>query len=142
MSVHVGDRDESRFSLEIKALALAEYTIRITSNENVFTPAYREQVTNDIVDTAKDIYLCIREANDTNVRVNTVFHMKDYEERSRLQRKALVKCKRLLYLVDLAHRLFHLSTKRVQYWGQMIVNVKNRIHGWIDADAERYMNGR
>ena len=139
MSVPVGERDEGRFTLETKAEYLARYTIEITANENVFLPEYRKAVTDDIITTAKNIYLGIREANDVTVRVGTVFHLEDFRERNRLQREALRNCKRLLYLIDLAHRIFHLSTKRVKFWGKIVKNVKDRVHGWIDDDMNRYM---
>lgn len=139
MSVPVGEREEGKFSLLIKAESLARCTIEITANEKVFLPEYRKQVTDDIVETAKNIYLGIREANDVNVRVGTPFQLGDYRERNNLQRQALRNCKRLLYLIDLAHRIFHLSSRRVAYWGQMVVNVKNRVCGWIDDDANRFM---
>ena len=74
-----------------------------------------------------------------NVRVGTPFQLGDYRERNNLQRQALRNCKRLLYLIDLAHRIFHLSSRRVAYWGQMVVNVKNRVCGWIDDDTNRFM---
>ena len=139
MSVPVGEREEGKFSLAVKAEYLARYTIEITANENVFLPEYRRQVTDDIISTAKNIYLGIREANDVTVRVGTSFQMKDYRDRNNLQREALRNCKRLLYLIDLAHRIFHLSSKRVKYWSQIVKNVKDRIHGWIDDDTNRFM---
>lgn len=139
MSVTVDQREEGKFSLATKAEYLARYTIEITANESVFTPEYRKQVTDDIVETAKNIYLGIREANDVNVRVGTVFHLEDYMERNRLQREALRNCKRLLYLIDIAHRIFHLSSKRVKYWGKLVKSVKDRVYGWIDDDTVRYM---
>lgn len=139
MSVPVGERDEGKFTLAVKAEYLARYTIEITANENVFLPEYRRAVADDIISTAKNIYLGIREANDVTVRVGTVFHLEDFRERNRLQRKALRDCKRLLYLIDLAHRVFHLSTKRVKYWSQIVKNIKDRVHGWIDDDMNRFM---
>ena len=139
MSVPVSERDEGKFTLAVKAEYLARYTIEITANENVFLPEYRRAVTDDIISTAKNIYLEIREANDVIVRVGTVFHLEDFRERNRLQRKALRDCKRLLYLIDLAHRVFHLSTKRVKYWSQIVKNIKDRVHGWIDDDMNRFM---
>lgn len=139
MSVPVGEREEGKFSLAVKAEYLARYTIEITANENVFLPEYRRQVTDDIISTAKNIYLGIREANDVTVRVGTSFQMKDYRDRNNLQREALRNCKRLLYLIDLAHRIFHLSSKRVKYWSLIVKNVKDRIHGWIDDDTNRFM---
>ena len=139
MSVTVDQREEGKFSLATKAEYLARYTIGITANESVFTPEYRKQVTDDIIETAKNIYLGIREANDVNVRVGTVFHLEDYKEQNRLQREALRNCKRLLYLIDIAHRIFHLSSKRVKYWGKLVKSVKDRVYGWIDDDTLRYM---
>ena len=138
MSVTVDKRDEGKFSLATKAEYLARYTIEITSNENVFFPEYRKQVTDDIVETAKNIYLGIREANDVTVRMETAFQMKDYMDRNQLQREVLRNCKRLLYLIDLAHRIFHLSSKRVKYWGKLVKNVKDRVYGWIDDDTLRF----
>lgn len=138
MSVPVGERDEGRFSLEISAEFMTRYTLVITANENVFLPEYRRQITDDIIATAKNIYLDIREANDIIVRVGTPFQRRDYFDRNRLQRQAFRECKRLLYLIDIAHRIFHLSGKRVKYWGSLIKNVKNRIYGWMDDDTKRY----
>lgn len=139
MSVTVDQREDGKFTLAVKAESLAKYTLEITANENVFLPEYRKQVTDDIVETAKNIYLGIREANDVTVRVGTCFHAKDFEERNRLQMKALRDCKRLLYLIDLAARIFHLSHKRVKFWATGVKNVKNRLYGWIEDDAERFM---
>ena len=139
MSVTVDQREEGRFSLAVKAAFLASYTLEITANENVFLPEYRRGLTDDIVETVKNIYLGIREANDVSVRMGTVFHLQDYTDRNKLQREALRNCKRLLYLIDLAHRRFHLSSKRVKYWGKLVKNVKDRVHGWIDDDTDRYM---
>ena len=139
MSVTVDQREEGKFSLAVKAEFLASYTLEITANDNVFVPEYRRGLTDDIIETAKNIYLGIREANDVTVRMGTRFQLKDYTDRNELQREALRNCKRLLYLIDLAHRRFHLSSKRVKYWGKLVKNVKDRIHGWIDDDTERFM---
>lgn len=139
MSVTVDQREEGKFSLAVKAEFLASYTLEITANENVFVPEYRRGLTDDIIETAKNIYLGIREANDVTVRMGTRFQLNDYTDRNELQREALRNCKRLLYLIDLAHRRFHLSSKRVKYWGKLVKNVKDRIHGWIDDDTERFM---
>ena len=138
MAVPAGEREEGKFTLPMKAEQLVAYTIQITANEKVFLPEYRERMTDDIVETAKNVYLGIREANDTTVRVGTIFHRKDFIDRNTLQRKALKDAKRLLYLIDIAHRLFHLSSKRVAYWSDMVQNVRNRIQGWTDDDFFRF----
>ena len=102
-------------------------------------PYNQKEIVEDIIETAKNIYLGIREANDVTVRIGTDFHREDYMERNRLQREALRNCKRLLYLIDIAHRIFHLSSKRVKYWGKLVKSVKDRVYGWIDDDTARYM---
>lgn len=138
MSVPVGERSEGRFSLLVKAEFLTRYTILITANDKVFTPAYQKALTDDIIDTAKNIYLGLREANDISVRVGTEFQRMDYRDRNRLQREAFRNTKRLLYLIDLAHRIFHLSSRRVKYWAELVLEVKDRTYGWIESDNHRY----
>jgi hypothetical protein len=69
VSVPVGERRESRMEVFIQALDLVTYTLRITKNEKVFLPEYKGQVTEDIIETAKNIYIDAWEAN--NVRVDT-----------------------------------------------------------------------
>lgn len=138
MSVPVGERSEGRFSLLVKAEFLTRYTMLITANDKVFTPAYQKALTDDIIDTAKNIYLGLREANDISVRVGTEFQRMDYRERNRLQREAFRNTKRLLYLIDLAHRVFHLSSRRVKYWAELVLEVKDRTYGWIESDNHRY----
>lgn len=138
MAVPECEREEGRFTLPMRAEYLVRYTLEITANEKVFLPEYRKAVTDDIIDSAKSIYLLIREANDTSIRVGTIFHKSDLIERNKIQRKALRTAQRLLYLIDLAHRVFHLSSKRVKYWGGLTLEIRNRIQGWIASDIERY----
>ena len=138
MSVPEGEREDGKFTLPIKAEYLARYTIEITANENVFLPKYREAITNDIINSAKNCYLAIRDANDVTVRIGTVYQRSDWRDRNKLQKEALRNARSLIYLIDIAHRLFHLSSKRVRYWGNMTREVRNRIQGWIIDDTARY----
>lgn len=138
MSVPVSERSEGKFSLAIKAESLARYTIEIASNENVFLPVYRERLTDEIVMHALEAYMEIRDANDTIVHVGSKDQHHEWMERRRHQEQALTHCRRLLWLIDIAHRVFHLSGKRVKYWGEMTINVRNRIQAWMQNDAERY----
>ena len=138
MSVPEGEREDGKFTLPIKAEFLARYTIQITANESVFLPEYRKAITDDIIESAKNCYLSIRDANDVTVRVGTVYQRADWRDRNKHQKEALRNARRLIYLIDIAHRLFHLSSKRVRYWGNMTREVRNRIQGWIIDDTARY----
>lgn len=133
MSVPEGQRTEGKFALLIKAEELARYTLVITANENIFLPAYQRALTDDIITQAKNAYLLISDAND--IRVTTE---EDLRERAALQTEAIQCLRRLLRLIDLAYRIFHLTGKRVKYWGSMVIDVRNRTQAWMRSDAYRY----
>lgn len=48
---------QSRLEVFVQALDLVTYTLRITKNEKIFLPEYQRQVTDDIIETAKSIYI-------------------------------------------------------------------------------------
>lgn len=133
MSVPEGLREEGKFALAIKAEALARYTISISANEKVFLPEYQRALTDDIITQAKNAYILIREANDIQVKTQ-----RDWRERDRVQKEAIKCLKRLLCLIDLAFKVFHLSSKRVKYWGGMVIDVRNKTAAWNRSDSSRY----
>ena len=135
MSVPAGERRESRLEVFVQALDLVTYTLRITKNEKIFLPEYQKQVTDDIIETAKDIYIDAWDAN--NVRVVT---KDDWIERRRLQLSASRKCNRLLALIGIAKSSFHLKNKRVKFWTGKVLAVRGMIRSWNESDSKRYSN--
>lgn len=93
------------------ARELAVYTIQICKNKKVFLPEYQSALTDDIIRTAKDIYINAWTAN--NIRVTEKNKKELWLWRSKLQRQAILDCNNLLALIGLAHPLFHLKGKRV-----------------------------
>jgi hypothetical protein len=139
MSVPEGARGGNRrFSLEVKAEELASYTLKITANEKIFLPEHQRALTDDIIMQAKNIYLFISEANDIRVVKESPDFLRDRRERRRLQNEAVKSTTRLLKLIDLAHRVFHLSRKRVKYWGQMVISIRDRTKHWAQSDMKRF----
>lgn len=138
MSVPEGARGEGKFSLEIKAEELASYTMRITANEKVFLPEYQRALTDDIITQAKNAYLFIKEANGIRVDKNSDSYARNKRERRRLQEEAIKCLRRLLPLIDLARRVFHLNLKRVKYWGGMVINIRDRTRNWMESDVRRF----
>ena len=130
MSVIKAYRGETKLEVLTKARELATYTIKITSNENIFTKEFQEPVTNDLIKTAKDIFILLFEANNTN-------HKTDFELRQSFQKEALRKCYNLLALMQIAKPIFHLSTKRIKYWSNLTIDVRNLTRKWIDSDRNR-----
>lgn len=135
MSVPVGDRRESKLEVFVQALDLVTYTLRITNNEKIFLPEYKGCVTDDIIETAKNIYIDAWDAN--NVRVVT---KRDWEERRTLQLRAARNCNRLLALIGIAKSTFHLKNKRIKFWTGKVLAIRGMIRKWNESDSKRYAN--
>lgn len=133
MSVPEGKRGTGKFEVLVKALELAQYTIKITKNPKTFTPEYQSALTDDIIRTAKDIYIKCWSAN--NIRVSDADHAK---KRIELQESAVIDTYTLTALIQIAKRIFHLSSKRVKFWTQQTVEVREYIRKWKSSDRKRY----
>lgn len=135
MSVPEGERSQSKLTVIILARSLATYTIQITKNQNVFLPEYNNGITNDIISCAKSIYMDCWTANNIYVKTK-----EDWEERDRLQKQSALNCNNLLALMQLAQEVFHLKKKRIKYWGEKTITVRNKIRSWNESDSKRYGN--
>lgn len=133
MSVPVGKRSQSKFEVIIKARDLAKYTLDITKNSNIFLPEYQTSLTNDIISTAKNIFIKCWTAN--NIRVTTPEHAL---QRKRLQEDAALDCNSLLALIDLAKCVYHLKSKRIKFWAEKTIIARTFIREWSASDAKRY----
>ena len=108
--------------------------MRITKNPKVFMPEYQTALTNDIINTAKEIFIKCWTAN--NIKVGD--DAENYITRKRLQEEAARECNNLLALIQMAKPLFHLAGKRVKYWGKKTIEVRNEIRDWKAGDSKRY----
>ena len=134
MSVPESERGHGKFEVLVKANDLAVYTMRITKNPKVFMPEYQTALTNDIINTAKEIFIKCWTAN--NIKVGD--DAENYITRKRLQEEAARECNNLLALIQMAKPLFHLAGKRVKYWGKKTIEVRNEIRDWKAGDSKRY----
>lgn len=133
MSVPEGLRGTGRLEVIEKALDLADYTITITANPKIFLPEYQKALTDDINRIALAIYIDAWTANNILVR-----NAEDFAERKRLQERAARNCNNLLALMQLARKVFHLKLKRIQFWGEKTLNVRNLLRAWKESDYKRY----
>ena len=133
VSVLEEDRRKNKLKVFTEALDLVMYTLKITKNPNVFTAEYQKQVTDDIIETAKNIYIDAWDAN--NIKVVT---KDDWKERRSLQLRAARECNRLLALIGIAKSAFHLRNKRVKFWVGKVLNVRKLIRNWNTSDSKRY----
>lgn len=133
MSVPEGERKIGKLACIIEADKLCRHTLLITKNRRIFTEDYYVPIMQDIIETAKTIYISSWEAND--------IYVKDKEtwiERKSLQDTAVRKCDRLFALMQLAYTIFHLETKKLKYWGTLCVNTRKLMKDWKEADRKRY----
>lgn len=140
MSVHKNDQGIGKFQVHEKVRGLAAYTIHITSNPKIFPPEYNQSITNKITATAIEIQTATWTANNIMVRGENAKEL--YQERRRLQEQAAINCNILLSMIDLAWKVFHLSSKRVKYWSEMTIEARNLIRAWHNSDTKRYAEYR
>ena len=133
MSVPVNQRTHGKLEACVKAHDLCCYTLQITANKKNFTPEFQESLTNRIIEAAIDIHTLCWSAN--NILVNST---DDLRERTTYQGKAAIRCNILLSLIDIAKRLFHLSTKRATCWAGKTIETRNLIRAWRESDLKRY----
>lgn len=134
MSVPAGQRKENRLEVVMQARALAAYTLKITSNQNVFIPDYDEAVKSKIQDSALTIFLNLMDAN--NIRVDD--NVERWKERDKLQKDAATACNTLLNLIYLAQTVYHLRASRIKYWSESVLSVRGLIRKWNHSDCTRY----
>ncbi len=133
MAVNEGNRGPTKMKVHTLANDLAIYTIKICTNKKIFLPEYQSALTDDLIRTAKDIFIYAWDANNIWVTSTELF-----QERRQLQLLAIRKCRELLAMMQIAQRLFHLKTKRIKYWGGLTNEVKELLKKWSEADKERY----
>lgn len=130
MSVPEHKRGKSKFEVFIKAQSLCIHTIKNCTNQNIFLPQYQNALTNDLIQTSKDIFIDCWTVN--NIMIRSKEDYDNYMERKRLQEKAIRECTNLLAMLQIAQALFHLKTKRIKYWGR-----ENRGSKEPDSKMER-----
>ena len=135
MSVIESNRTKSPLETSVKARDLACYTIKISINEKIFDPQYKSVITDKIVSDAIDIYRKVWMAN--NIKVNK--NQDAWTKRSKLQMEAKDLCNDMLALVGIAKPLFHLTSKRIEYWTGRVIEVREMIKSWHESDKKRYL---
>ena len=135
MSVIESNRTKSPLETSVKARDLACYTIKISINEKIFDPKYKTVITDKIVSDAIDIYRKVWMAN--NIKVNK--NQDAWTKRSKLQMEAKDLCNDMLALVGIAKPLFHLTSKRIEYWTGRVIEVREMIKSWHESDKKRYL---
>lgn len=114
----------------LKAMELAEHTLRVTSNCNRYPKKYRFSLVDKMSNRALEIYQYLQEANRTDLK----FYKRD---RLEMQTKAITYCDQLLFYIELSHKLNIINVDSMEYWSKMVNDVKHMTIAWRTSDRER-----
>ena len=133
---HVADWKETTLQVVIDAKRLYCHSVKIMGNENVFTPKNDFQNTTliRIQESLLSVYTNVWDANRINVAKEPTLAC----ERLELQRWAIVECKRLFSLFELAKPQFHIPARKYWNWMTMLVELGKKLSAWHKSDVERF----
>ncbi len=134
--VVAGKRGVSKFDAIIKSQKVAKHILLITQNEKIFNVTHKAFI-EDINHTAEQIYINAYMAN--NIYAKGIENM---EQRIRLETQAIIDCKSLLALIDLAWQIFHLKASRVEYIGKITNEAEKSLQAWRKRDREKLQEYR
>lgn len=118
------------FNTILKAMVLAEHTLRVTSNCNRYPKKWRHSLVDKMQIKSLEIYEKLHEANRTDI--------KDYKrERLELQTQAITYCDELLFFIEMSYKLNIISDQSMGYWSKMVNDVKHLAIAWRTKDKER-----
>ena len=127
------DRRQGKLEVFNKARELAIYTIKICQNQNIFSPETDPVTVDNLRKNARDAYVLAWLGNNVRVR-----NEEDWKRRNAYQRDAIDACNALLVDIGMAKTIYHLRSRRVEYWAKMTVEVRNTLRKWNENDSMRY----
>ena len=118
-------KEPTEFNVIVKAKDLVKHTFTITNSTERYPKKYRFTLVNRIQDKAVDIYECVLEANELDLR-----DAQEYRQRQKLQAKALTYCKELLFFIELSQEMGFISMSSCEYWSKLALEVKYMTTAW------------
>lgn len=129
---HKSNGIESPLHILPVASNLIDYTLDLTDNTNHFPKKVRFTIVNRIQDCVLSIRENLVEANE----IFPIFSEQDKVDRLTLQRKALTKCKNLLFFIELSKKRGYIDTGTFDYWTKITLDVKFMTAAWFRAEQE------
>lgn len=115
-------KEPTEFNVIVKAKDLVKHTFTITNSTERYPKKYRFTLVNRIQDKAVDIYECVLEANELDLR-----DAQEYRQRQKLQAKALTYCKELLFFIELSQEMGFISMSSCEYWSKLALDMKRKL---------------
>lgn len=124
-------KNQSEFAIITKAKDLVKHTFLMT-NEKRFPKKYRFTIVNRLHDLTLDIYQHIQEANELDL-----LDPREYRERQYEQKKALTKCKTVLFLLELSFEKGLIDKNQCAEWSKYVLDVKYMTAKWKKRERDR-----
>lgn len=124
-------QENREFNIIAKAKDLAFHTYMMAT-EKRFPKKHRKMAV-DLMDFTREIVVCVQDANELDVSDPVEFKERRYE-----QKKALTRCKDVLFLIELAERRNLISKEQCAAWTKFAVEVKRMTATWRKRDLERF----
>jgi len=124
-------QDNKEFIIITKAKDLAFHTYMMAT-EKRFPKKHRKMAV-DLMDFSREIVIHIQDANELDIVDPAEFKERRYE-----QKKALSRCKDVLFLIELAERRALISKEHCAAWSQLAVEVKRMTASWRKKDRDRF----
>lgn len=121
---------ETELQVILKAMELAEHTLKLTSNCNRYPKKYRFSLVDKMQNKCLGIYESLMEANRTDIR--------GYKcDRLELQTRAITYCDEMLFYIELSQKLNIINIKSMEYWSKMVKDIKRMTIAWRKKDKDR-----
>lgn len=124
--------DRKDLTVITKAKKLMEYTFTITSSENRFPKKIRFTLVQRLQDLSMEIIEMLYSANDTGNFTDV-----EKRDRRRYQKLALTKLNMMMCLVEFSYNRQHINMKSLEYWTNLIRDVRILTASWIKSDKSK-----
>lgn len=124
--------DRKDLTVITKAKKLMEYTFTITNSENRFPKKIRFTLVQRLQDLSMEIIEMLYSANDTGNFTDV-----EKRDRRRYQKLALTKLNMMMCLVEFSYNRQHINMKSLEYWTNLIRDVRILTASWIKSDKSK-----
>ncbi|MBD5117633.1 MAG: four helix bundle protein [Clostridiales bacterium] len=122
--------EQSEFILITKAKDLVKHTYMMTGEKRF--PKKHYKLVQRLQDTTIEIFERVQEANELDLSDPQEFRERQYD-----QKKAMTKCKTVLFLIEIALERGMISKSQCDTWTNYVVEVKRMTASWKKKDRER-----
>lgn len=128
------ERSPKEMMVITKAKDLLEHSFNMTANTERFPKKYRFSIGARIENISIEIYENLVRANEYNLADST-----EKAKRLQCQQQSIVLCKLLNTLIELAYKIksIKISSKSVEYWCGLVIEVKRMSAAWRNNDKKQ-----